>query len=56
VAALRFGIQVPTALDIPETITRVKARPRKRSAAADETESDLSNAAGKADDDRTEGW
>ena len=30
VAALRFGIQVPTALDIPETITRVKARPRTR--------------------------
>jgi uncharacterized membrane protein YeiH len=30
VAALRFGIQVPTALDIPQTITRVKTRPRKR--------------------------
>ena len=29
VAALRFGIPVPTALDIPETIKRVKARPRK---------------------------
>jgi uncharacterized membrane protein YeiH len=27
VTALRYGIQVPTALDIPETITRVKARP-----------------------------
>ncbi|OFW56758.1 MAG: hypothetical protein A2133_12315 [Actinobacteria bacterium RBG_16_64_13] len=30
VAALRFGIQVPTALDIPETINKVKARPRAR--------------------------
>jgi uncharacterized membrane protein YeiH len=30
VAALRFGIQAPTALDIPQTITRVKARPRRR--------------------------
>jgi uncharacterized membrane protein YeiH len=30
VAALRFGIQVPTALDIPETISRVRTRPRKR--------------------------
>jgi len=29
VAALRFGIPVPTALDIPETIKRVRARPRK---------------------------
>ena len=28
VAALRFGIQVPTALDIPGTISKVKARPR----------------------------
>jgi uncharacterized membrane protein YeiH len=32
VAAIRFGIQVPTALDIPETITRAKARPRSRRA------------------------
>ena len=30
VAALRFGIRVPTALDIPGTITKVKARPRAR--------------------------
>ena len=29
VAALRFGIQVPTALDIPETIKRVRARARR---------------------------
>jgi uncharacterized membrane protein YeiH len=28
VAALRFDIQVPTALDIPETITRAKTKPR----------------------------
>ena len=27
VAALRYGIPVPTALDIPKTITRVKSRP-----------------------------
>jgi uncharacterized membrane protein YeiH len=32
VAALRFGIQVPTALDIPKTIDRVRTRPRKRGA------------------------
>jgi uncharacterized membrane protein YeiH len=32
VTALRFGIPVPTALDIPETIKRVRARPRKRGA------------------------
>jgi uncharacterized membrane protein YeiH len=34
VAALRFGIQVPTALDIPTTISRVRGRPgrsRKKS-------------------------
>jgi uncharacterized membrane protein YeiH len=30
VAALRYGILVPTALDIPETITRVRSRPRRR--------------------------
>jgi hypothetical protein len=30
VAALRFGIQVPTSLDIPHTITRVAKRPRAR--------------------------
>jgi uncharacterized membrane protein YeiH len=28
VAALRFGIQAPTALDLPRAINRVKARPR----------------------------
>jgi uncharacterized membrane protein YeiH len=32
VAALRYGIQVPTALDIPETISRVRTRPRRRGA------------------------
>jgi uncharacterized membrane protein YeiH len=30
VAALRFGIQVPTALDIPQTVSRVAKRPRRK--------------------------
>jgi len=30
VAALRFGIQAPTAVDLPGTIHRVRARPRAR--------------------------
>jgi uncharacterized membrane protein YeiH len=62
VAALRFGIQVPTALDIPETITRVKARPpgkrraRRRTtrAAATEKENEVDKA-GTADEGCTEG-
>jgi hypothetical protein len=33
VAALRFGIQVPTALDLPRTINRVKTRPRRHKTA-----------------------
>jgi uncharacterized membrane protein YeiH len=31
-SALRFGIQVPTAIDIPETIKRVRARTRSQGA------------------------
>jgi hypothetical protein len=45
VAALRFGIPVPTALDIPETIKRVRARPRKRGARGRRAEGE------KADDE-----
>ncbi len=37
VAALRFGIQVPTALDIPQTINKVKARPRAATARKSQT-------------------
>jgi uncharacterized membrane protein YeiH len=37
VAALRFGIQVPTALDLPRTINRVKTRPRVRKRAQEAT-------------------
>lgn len=35
--ALRFGIQAPTALDLPRAINRVKARPRGRRRAQDVT-------------------
>ena len=54
VTALRFGIPVPTALDIPETIKRVKARPRKRRRRGrlgqSEEAADEAGAAGPADE------
>jgi uncharacterized membrane protein YeiH len=49
VTALRFGIPVPTALDIPETIKRVKARPRNRRGHGRRTEG---NKPGDADGER----
>jgi uncharacterized membrane protein YeiH len=60
VAALRFGIQVPTALDIPRTITRVKSRapggrrPRRRTVTSDEID-EASEGDDGADDDGVEG-
>jgi uncharacterized membrane protein YeiH len=55
VSALSFGIPVPTALDIPATISRVRTRPRKRGARKSRSEGGAADEGGEVGEDTTSG-